>query len=115
MPGRFVPGPEAVAVTSLAGLARTIQRTANRRDLVRLQQDRDQILAALYAGTVRGDAAVERFAAAAAELQSLEDAMAAAVTELRNSLDNLTAGQGSRDDQTAPPKPKRKRKHEPDP
>jgi hypothetical protein len=92
---------------SLASIARTIQSAANRRDLLRQQQDRDQILSALHAGTGKGDAAVERFAAAQAELARLEDVLNAAAADMRNALDDLTLSQGKRDDQTAP---KRKKK-----
>lgn len=90
-------------MTSLAGIARGIQRAANRRDLVRRAQDRDQILAALHAGTARGAAAVERFAAAAAELAVLEAELEAGVTELRRALDDLTPGQGSGQDKDRKP------------
>jgi hypothetical protein len=100
---------------SLAALARAVQSAANRRDLVRRQCDRDRILAVLHAGTRKGDSAAARLAAAAEELARLEADMDVHVTALRNALADLTVSQGPGDDQSAPSKPKRKRKHEPDP
>lgn len=80
---------------SVSAVAREIQRTANKRDLARLQQDRDQILFTIHAGTGKGTAAAERYAGRADLLARLEADMDRLVTEMRDCLADLTPGQGT--------------------
>ena len=95
----------------ISRLARDVQSAVNKRDLARGQQDRDQILATMFAGTGKGTAAQERYDSRAAVLASLEETITRLSADLRNALDDLTPSQGTGDDESAPsPKPKKRKK-----
>lgn len=92
---------------SIARIAREIQSVANKRDLARLQQDRDQILFTIHSGTGKGTAAAERYAARADMLAGLEETMWGLVTEMRESLTDLTTRQVTGENQGSTTKRKR--------
>lgn len=98
----------------LATLARDVRSCSNRIDLVRSQQDRDQILFTIHAGTAKASAAAERYAARANQLAGLEAALEQLLDDVRKTLDDLTLGQAKRDDDPAPKPKRKKRKHEAD-
>lgn len=95
---------------SVAKLAREIQRVANRRDLARQQQDRDQILFTLHSGNSKGASALERYASRAEALAVMEETMAVLVREMRQALDDLTPSQGMGKNQSATSEPRKRKR-----
>lgn len=102
------------AKRTIAAASRDLQAAANRLALMTRDQNRDAILAGLYQGTAKGDAAKARLEAAAAPLRDQEGLVRSLRLEVGGLLETLVPERPGLPDfdfaADEPPTKRRKRK-----